>query len=141
MFEQMISELKNGALPENKFLRRRFDAALVKKMGVIRTPYSFWPADPKINPPAKQLLWAAILLHDEENLKVVEAIISSEVEEKLRAKGQKDSHPVLAAKIQQLLQSYIHEFVELGPDETFRENLRRTAAELFPDQQDSNSDI
>ena len=141
MFEQMVSDLKNGTLPENKLLRRRFDAALVKKMGVIKTPYSFWPADPKINPPAKQLLWAAILLHDEENFRVVEAIISSEVEEKLRAKGQKDSLPVLAAKIQQILQSYIHEFVELGPSESFRENLKRTAAELFTDQQDSNRNL
>ena len=141
MFEKMVSGLKNGTLPENKLLRRRFDAALVKKMGVIKTPYSFWPADPKINPPAKQLLWAAILLHDEENFRVVEAIISSEVEEKLRAKGQKDSLPVLAAKIQQILQSYIHEFVELGQSESFRENLKRTAAELLPDQQDSNRNL
>jgi hypothetical protein len=128
----MVSELKNGTLPENKLLRRRFDAALVKKMGVIRTPYSFWPADPKINPPAKQLLWAAILLHDKENFSVVEAIISSEVEEKLRAKGQTGSPLSLDAKIQQLLQAYIHEFIELGPNERFRKNLRHSAAELFP---------
>jgi hypothetical protein len=132
MFKQMVSELENGTLPENNLLRKRFDAALVKKMGVIRTPYSFWPADPKINPPAKQLLWAAILLHDKENYRVVEAIIATEVEEKLRAKGQADSIPSLAAKIQQLLQAYIHEFIELGPDETFRENLRHRVEELFP---------
>jgi hypothetical protein len=101
-------------------------------MGVIRTPYAFWPADTKINPPAKQLLWAAILLHDAENFSVVEAIISTELGEKQRAKGQPDSIPVLASKVQQLMQSYIREFIELAPDETSRVNLRRQAEDLFP---------
>jgi hypothetical protein len=132
MFAQMVSTLKAGALPEMNLLRKRFDAALVKKMGVIRTPCSFWTADTKINPPAKQLLWAAILLRDAENFSVVEAIISTELEEKQRAKGQPHSIQALSVKVQQLLQEYIREFVELAPDETFRENLRRRAEELFP---------
>ena len=132
MFTQMISDLKNGKLPENNLLRKRFAAALVKKMGVIQTPYSFWPADTKINPPAKQLLWTAILLHDKENFSVVEAIISSELEEKQRAKGQPDSMEALAAKVQQRLRNYIREFVELGPDEPFNNELQKMARELFP---------
>jgi hypothetical protein len=133
MFAQMVSALKNATLPEMSLLRKRFDAALVKKMGVIRTPYSFWPADTKINPSAKQLLWAAILLHDKENFSVAAAIISAELEEKQKAKGQPDSIPALAAKVHLLLQTYIHEFIELAPDETFKTNLRHWAEEIFPD--------
>lgn len=132
MFAQMVSTLKNGALPEMNLLRKRFDAALVKKMGVIRTPCSFWPSDTKINPPAKYLLWAAILLQDSENFSVVAAVISTELEEKQRAKGQPQSIQALAAMVQQLLQEYIREFVELAPDEECRENLRQKAEKLFP---------
>ena len=131
MFEPMVSALKNGELPETNLLRKRFEAALVKKMGVIRTPYSFWPLDTKINPSAKQLLWATILLHDKENLKIVEAIISTELAEKQGATAQSGSIPVgLAAKTQQLLQAYLHEFIELAPTETFRNTLKKKAQGL-----------
>lgn len=130
MFEQMVSALTGGDLPDTNLLRKRFAAALVKKIGVIRTPYSFWPADTKINPPAKQLLWAAILLHDMENFRVVEAIISTELEEKNRAKGQSESIHALNVNVQKLLQNYIHEFIELAPNESFKEKLRNIAKEL-----------
>lgn len=132
MFEQMVSALKNGTFPDTNLLRKRFAAALVKKMGVIRTPYSFWPADTKINPPAKQLLWAAILLHDKENFSIVETIISTELEEKQRAKGQPDPTQTHNAKVQQLLQVYLREFIELAPDKTGKENLRHRTKEFFP---------
>lgn len=126
----MVSALTGGDLPDTNLLRKRFAAALVKKIGVIRTPYSFWPADTKINPPAKQLLWAAILLHDMENFRVVEAIISTELEEKNRAKGQSESIHALNVNVQKLLQNYIHEFIELAPNESFKEKLRNIAKEL-----------
>ena len=141
MFEHMVSDLKSGLLPEQNILRRRFDAALVKKMAVLRTPYSFWPADPKINPPTKQLLWAAILLQDKENFSMIEAVITTEVEEKPRAKGQTENIHSLTDKIRQIRQNYIHEFIELGPNETFRENLRQKVAELLPGFQDSSGTI
>jgi hypothetical protein len=128
----MVSDLKNGTLPENNLLRKRFDAALIKKIGVIRTPYSFWPADSKINPPAKQLLWAAILLHDSDGFRLIEAVISTELEEKLKAKGQTDRIQIITVKAQQLMQSYIDEFIELAPNETFKVNLRHLAEEFSP---------
>ncbi len=137
MFAQMVSGLKRGILPDNVLLGKRFEAALVKKMGVIRTPYSFWPADTKINPPVKQLLWAAILLQDKENFCIIEAVISSELEEKLRAKGQPVKILTLDAKVQELLQDYIHEFMEFAPNNTFRASLKRRVENLIPDQQDS----
>ena len=132
MFAHMVSALKNGVLPDNNLLRKRFYAALVKKMGVIKTPYSFWSADPKINPSAKQLLWAAILLQDKESFRLIAAVISTELEEKQKAKGQNDSIQTLTVKTQQILQSYIHEFIKLAPNETFKGNLRHLAEELSP---------
>ena len=131
MFEQMVSDLRNEKLPESTLLRKRFEAALIKKLGVIRTPYSFWPADTKINPPSKQLLWAAILLHDIENFRMVEAIISSELEEQQKAKGVHDNMHVISTKVQQLINDYGREFVELAPSETFKKNLKHKLEELI----------
>ena len=125
MFGPIISDLKNGILPDNNLLRQRFEAALIKKMGVIRTPYSFWPADTKINPHAKQLLWAAILLQDKEKFEIVRAIISSELEEKQRAKGLRENMQSLTAKVHQLLQEYILEFIALAPDDIFQNKLHK----------------
>ena len=132
MFSEMISALQNGTLPENSSLRKRFDAALVKKTAVIRTPPSFWSADTKINPPARQLLWAAILLLDRENASVVEAIIAAELEERQRARGQPLSHGELTAGVRRHLQDAIREFIGLAPDEAFRQSLRHMAEEVFP---------
>ena len=125
MFIQMVSDLQSGKLPDNIFLRKRFEAALIKKMGVIRTPYSFWPGDTKINPLSKHLLWAAILLQDNPNSKVIEAIITTELEEKQRAKGQPESMQTLTAKVNQLIQHYHNEFIQLAPNETFKNTLQR----------------
>jgi hypothetical protein len=125
MFDQMISDLKKGIIPDNYPLRNRFETAMVKKMGVIRTPYSFWPADRKINPSTKELLWATILLHDNEHYRIIEAIISSELEEKQRAKGLQTSSNDLNHKAEQVMQDYITEFLRLAPSEAFTKVLQQ----------------
>jgi len=125
MFEQMVSDLKNEKLPESTLLRKRFEAALVKKLGVIRTPYSFWPADRKINPSTKELLWAAVLLHDKENYRMIEAVILSELEEKMRAKGLQNSTHDLTDKVEQAMQDYIAELLGLVPSEVFKKKLQQ----------------
>ena len=130
MFDQMVSDIKSGIIPENKLLRKRFDAALVKKIGVIRTPYSFWPADRKINPSAKELLWAVILLHDLENFRVVEAVITTEIEERHKAKGIPENSYSLSLKVKELMQEYISEFVGLAPTESMRQQLERKSSQL-----------
>ena len=131
MFDQMVSDLKDGIIPEDYPLRNRFETAIIKKIGVIRTPYSFWPADRKINPPTKELLWAAILLHDIENYRKIEAIISSELEEKRRAKVLQNSINDIAHKVEQTMQDYILEFIELAPSETFRNILQQKVDEVI----------
>jgi len=125
MFDQMISDLKKGVIPDNYPLRNRFETAMVKKMGVIRTPYSFWPADRKINPSTKELLWAAILLHDNENYRIIEAILSSELEEKQRARGLQTSSNDLNHKAEQVMQDYVTDFLRLAPSEAFTKVLQQ----------------
>ncbi len=125
MFDEMVTLLKQGKMVQPDLLRKRFDRALIKKLGVIKTPYSFWPADKKINPSSKELLWAAVLLDDKENYKMIEAIISSELEEQLRARGLQSSINELAQKVEQTMQDYIVEFIELAPSEKFKKNLQQ----------------
>ena len=64
MFSQMIEDLRLGRLPDPESLKGRLKFALTKKMGIISQPKMLWPGDPKINPPAKHILWAAIILED-----------------------------------------------------------------------------
>ena len=130
MFNQMVSDLKLGILPEEYPLRKRFEAAIIKKMGVIRTPYSFWPADRKINPSTKELLWASVLLNDQENYRMIEAFISTELEEKLRARGLQNSGNDLTHMAKQTLQDYIAEFLGLAPSETFKKILQQKVAAI-----------
>jgi hypothetical protein len=123
MFDEMVSLLKQGKMVQSGLLRKRFDRALIKKLGVIKTPYSFWSSDKKINPSSKELLWAAILLNDTENYNIVEAVISSELAEKLRAKGLQENIEALTDQASGLMQDYIAEFLELAPSETFKKKL------------------
>ena len=67
---------------------------------------------------------------------MIEAIMTTELEEKLRAKGQTENIHTLTDNIGQSLQDYTHEFIELGPDETFKENIKLKVTELFPNYKD-----
>ena len=127
----MISDLKSGSIPADYPLRNRFETAMIKKLGVIKTPYSFWPADRKINPSTKELLWAAVLLHDKENYRMIEAIILSELEEKMIARGLQSSINELTHKVEQTMQDYIAEFLGLAPSEAFKKILQQKVSEVM----------
>lgn len=78
MFSEMVAQLNKGQLPVEKELRARLEAAVVKKMGVLKTPYLCWSSDTKINPLTKHMLWAAILLGDREKVGLITGIIAAE---------------------------------------------------------------
>lgn len=78
MFSAMIRSLREGRLPERDELARRLDAALVKKLAVLRQPYHCRSGDPKINPPAVHLLWAAIILGDRDKYDLAAHILVAE---------------------------------------------------------------
>lgn len=120
MFDEMVSLLKQGKMVQLDLLRKRFDRALVKKLGVINTPYSFWSSDKKINPAAKELLWAAVLLEDRDNFMLVEGIIVTEFAEKQKASGHYMVSSDIAQSSRKITSDWLAEFLELAPSEDFR---------------------
>lgn len=81
MFTEIFDSLKQERWPDEVCLRRWFDLALIKKTGVMRQPYHCRSSDPKINPPAVHLLWAAVFLQDREAFSMVEGILLAEDED------------------------------------------------------------
>ena len=78
MFTEILEGVATGRKPDDSLMRRWFDLALIKKLGVVKTPPSFWVADPKINPPGDQLFWIALLLADEGRLEAAVSILAIE---------------------------------------------------------------
>ena len=121
MFDEMVSLLKKGEMVQLDLLRKRFDLALIKKIGVIKTPYSFWSADKKINPASKELLWAVILLEDRKDYMLVEGIITTELDERQKVSGQSNNNP----SVHQVIDVFIREFFQLSPSVKFRKFLEQ----------------
>lgn len=124
MFTEMVSLLKRGEIINLKLLRSRFDLALVKKIGVINTPYSFWSSDPKINPLTKELLWASILLEDKESFNILLGVIATEANEKRRASGQETEVAESETGYESITGKLIKELLELAPTDNFRKALQ-----------------
>jgi hypothetical protein len=128
MFDEMISLLKKGEMVQLDLLRKRFDLALIKKIGVVKTPYSFWSADKKINPASKELLWAVILLEDRENFMLVEGIITTEIDEHQKV----SEHSSNDISVQQVIDVFIQEFFQLAPSVKFRKFLEQKVKHILP---------
>ena len=128
MFDEMVSLLKQGKMVQLDLLRKRFDRALVKKLGVINTPYSFWSSDKKINPAAKELLWATILLEDRDNFMLVEGIIVTEIDEKNKASG-RHNEPVSGKRV---IDEFVRELLQLTPSAKSRKFLEHKVQKTLP---------
>ncbi|MFC1837867.1 hypothetical protein ACFLYW_04230 [Thermodesulfobacteriota bacterium] len=120
----MVSMLKNGEIIDLNLLRKRFDRALVKKIGVVNTPYPFWSSDPKINPLTKELIWAAILLEDSNNFQLLSGVAVTEANEKKRASGKVVELAGTGTDYKKITDAFLREFLELAPDDDFRKTLR-----------------
>ncbi len=121
MFDEMVSLLKQAKLPKDDILKKRFEAAMVKKMAVLRMPHTYWQADHKINPSTEKMLWATILLEDRENFAVVEGMAHAEISEKTKEKNQED----LLALTEDILNTYTNNLLQIAPDESFRKILMK----------------
>ena len=81
MFTSIFTALKQGRNPDLELLRRHFDLAMTKKLGVVKLPPAFWMQDTKINPRADHLLQAAMLLGDRERCGLAVSVLAVEVAE------------------------------------------------------------
>ncbi len=75
MFSKIIALIRRGVLPPPEQLQTILNPAMVKKTGVMQQPRPCWSNDPKINPDAGHMLWAAILLEDQELISMATAML------------------------------------------------------------------
>lgn len=125
MFSEMIRDLKNGKLPEVSPLKKRLQFAITKKLGVIKQPYLFWPSDPKQNPPATHILWAALILDDNENVRLAADILMQEHHERMAAKAgsQPKGQGLLERKT--IIQSTLQELTNLLPPDSIQPVIQK----------------
>lgn len=120
MFSELISRLADGHLPTKAELRPRFEAAIIKKMGVLKQPFFCRSSDKKINPSTKEMLWAAIVLEDRQDVDTVLAMIIAEEHDRGHMTNQTDH----------IVAGFVGEMVDLARDDVFR-NILRAMAENY----------
>ncbi|PLX47938.1 MAG: hypothetical protein C0613_12325 [Desulfobulbaceae bacterium] len=86
MFTAMLHDLHQGREPDPARLKQRLQIGLVKKKAVMRLQRQFHHNDSKINPDSEHLLWAALLLEDNEALETVAEILITEAHEQHEAR-------------------------------------------------------
>lgn len=131
MFSEMIRNLKNGTLPEVTSLKKRLQFAVTKKLGVIKQPYLFWPPDPKQNPPAIHILWAAIILEDNENVSLAADILIQEHHERMAAKGGGQSEGEDILERETVIQSALEELADLMPPDSLQPVMQKKIRKIF----------
>jgi hypothetical protein len=126
MFSDMIHALRQNRLPEVAPLKARLRAAIVKKTAILRQPYLFWPQDTKINPPARHLLWAAVLLQDKENFELAGDILAMEMLESTEARHLPDP----ATLRPQLVSEQLDELISIVSDHNLKTLLLEKIATI-----------
>ncbi len=112
MFSEFFDEVGRGNTVDSDRLKRLFDIAMTKKLGVVKLPPSFWMQDPKINPRVDHLLWAALLLDDGERLSLAVSALAVEHDEQQKRKQPEEREPV-----GRILDRYVQQLLDLLPEE------------------------
>ncbi len=112
VFSELFDEVARGNTVAPDQLRRIFDIAITKKLGVVKLPPSFWMQDPKINPRVDHLLWAALLLDDGERVALAFSALAVEHEEQQKKKSPEEREP-----IGRVLDQYLQQLLTLLPQE------------------------
>jgi len=132
MIADIISQLKLSRMPPPATVKKWLEIALVKKMGVISLPYHFWPADSRINPASKHLLWAAILAEDHENFMIVEGIIHTEYLAAGKNSTLQNTRHRKDSFVGKTVTGYVDELLGLAPEPAFHKLLADKANKILP---------
>ena len=128
MFSEMLASVKRNEIPETITLQKRFDFALTKKLGILKLPSAFWMSDPKINPRADHLFWAALLLRDPERIEMALAVITAEQEE--YRNNRKKGGPL---ETEEYVQMKVEELILLFSNLEIRNRLLEELSEVVPE--------
>jgi len=129
MFSQIFDNIITAAEPDSDRLGRLFDLAMTKKLAVIKLPPAFWMQDPKINPRADHLYWAALLLGDVERAALAVSALAVEHEHEERGKTEAE-RTGLAERLALLTTSLIGQVA--ATETRLIERIQATAQEVCP---------
>ena len=128
MFSEVIADIQNNNLPDPDALKKRFDFALTKKLGIVKLPPPFWMQDSKINPRADHLFWAALLLRDRKRIDLALSVLLIELEQ--RTPGKEDKWQ---GSIDKKARKLVGELLDQFTDERVRNNFEQEICNLFPE--------
>ncbi len=115
MFSKILQDLEMNIFPEPKILEKLFHVAIIKKMGVLKLPPSFWMVDPKINPRADHLFWMALFLDNTESLELALSVLATEHSEN------KIPDDYNSKNFQMMLQKLTNDLLQRIPNPTSRQ--------------------
>ena len=127
MFSEMLSTIRKNQIPNGDLLQKRFDFAMTKKLGVLNLPPAFWTQDPKINPPAKELFWAALLLRDKDRIDLALAALATELYNNRSASGE------TGFESKRYAQQLVEDLLLLFTDSKIRDKFKGELSMIIPD--------
>ncbi len=125
MFSTMIEDLKQGIEPAPGPLRLRLQAALVKKLAMMRLHREFHHNDSKINPNSEHMLWAAILLENNEAMETLVTILITEAHDRHEAqRGAMDARST-PPDLAEVLDASLGDLLAMGTDTKLNQLLKQ----------------
>ena len=114
MFSEMIKDLQSGSEPALPPIRQRLQAAMVKKLAMMRLNKEFQHNDSKINPETEHMLWAAILLEDHDAVETLASILLTEAYDRYEAQRGAMDAPTSPPDPNDVLSSCAHKLVTIS---------------------------
>lgn len=130
MFTTLIEDLKQGNKPDLKALRQRLQLALIKKKAMMRLQPQFRHNDTKINPESRHMLWAALLVDDQESVTTLLDIMITEAydcfEARRGAMGASTTPPSLEELLTDTLQRLLATATDPSTKSLLKEKIKKS---------------